>query len=204
MVQQLPLAYCLQLMSREPLGSNGLPPWDGVLIHYTCDPNRSDIVLLMSHMIADGHLILKLPRQITVPLDAAAKADYAVEVLGARPSSSSRSSTGEQQQHSRQQHMWLLRPVFFIAFLFMAVFRYVNGACSLAGINRPQYAQLHNTCFHVCLPQAVDARQSLAYATYLLTRRLCVDLTLFGFILHCVQVDNWLLVGLHSTAILHG
>jgi hypothetical protein len=134
-IVQLLLAYCLQLMSREALGSNSRPPWDGMLIHYTCDPNRSDIVLLMSHMIADGHLILKLLRQITVPLDAAAKADYAVEVLGARPSSSS--STGKQQQHSRRQHMWLLRPLFFTAFLFMAVFRYANGASSPAGSHCP-------------------------------------------------------------------
>lgn len=69
-------------MSGEPLGNNGLPPWDGVLIHYSADPTRSDIVLRMSHMIADGHLILKLLRQITVPQDSVAQADYAAVVLG--------------------------------------------------------------------------------------------------------------------------
>jgi hypothetical protein len=148
---QLPFAHCLQLMSRAPLGSNGLPPWDGVLIHYTCDPYRSDIVLIMSHMIADGHLILKLLRQITMPLDAAAKADFAVEVLGARPSSSSSTGERQQEQHGCQQRPWLLRPIFFIAFLFMAVFRYVNGAVSLAGSNRSQCAECRNSPGFPCV-----------------------------------------------------
>jgi hypothetical protein len=114
--------HCLQTMSGEPLGSNGLPPWDGVLIHYSADPNRSDIVLRMSHMIADGHLILKLLRQITVPLDAAAKADYAVAVLGG-PSPSSSGCAGEQQQQQQQQRVWLLQAVFFIAGLVMSLLR---------------------------------------------------------------------------------
>lgn len=106
-------------MSGEPLGNNGLPPWDGVLIHYSADPTRSDIVLRMSHMIADGHLILKLLRQITVPQDSVAQADYAAVVLGGA-SPVSGGGAGEQQQ---QQRMWLLRAVFFLARLVMAVFR---------------------------------------------------------------------------------
>jgi hypothetical protein len=58
-------------MSGEALGMKGIPPWDGKLIHYTCDPTRSDIVLRMSHMIADGQLILKLLLPACLPAAAA-------------------------------------------------------------------------------------------------------------------------------------
>ncbi|WIA21061.1 hypothetical protein OEZ85_005383 [Tetradesmus obliquus] len=118
--------YMSKRMSGEPLGNNGLPPWDGVLIHYSADPTRSDIVLRMSHMIADGHLILKLLRQITVPQDSVAQADYAAVVLGGA-SPVSGGGAGEQQQ---QQRMWLLRAVFFLAGLVMAGFRWLGGCWS--------------------------------------------------------------------------
>jgi hypothetical protein len=119
-------------MSGDALGMNGLPPWDGKLIHYTCDPTRSDIVLRMSHMIADGQLILKLLRQILVPLDDAAMADYAVTVLG-----SSSGTVKKKQQHSeqhneqQQQRIWLLWPVFFLGGLFMALLRCVDCSSRL-------------------------------------------------------------------------
>jgi hypothetical protein len=124
------ILFFLQRMSGEPLGTNGLPPWDGVLIHYSCDPNRSDIVLRMSHMIADGHLILKLLRQITVPQDAAAKADYAVTVLGSSLSSSGGSGEHKHGKQQQEQQFWLLRAVVFLAGLVVGLFRYERQCAS--------------------------------------------------------------------------
>jgi hypothetical protein len=39
--------FCLQVMSGEALGMNGLPPWDGKLIHCTSDSTRSCRMLLL-------------------------------------------------------------------------------------------------------------------------------------------------------------
>lgn len=81
----MPLSVpCLQLMSVEPLGTHGLPPWDVVCIHYTCDPNRTDVLMRASHIIGDGQLFMKLIKQIMEPLDAAARADFEVSITNAR------------------------------------------------------------------------------------------------------------------------
>lgn len=63
-------------MSDEPLGSHGLPPWDVLCIHYSCDPQRTDVLMRASHIIGDGQLFMKLIKQIMEPLDAAARADF--------------------------------------------------------------------------------------------------------------------------------
>jgi hypothetical protein len=71
-------------MSEEPLGTNGLPPWDVFCIHYTSDPNRTDVLLRSSHVIGDGQLFMKLIKQIMEPLDAAAHADFDASITNAR------------------------------------------------------------------------------------------------------------------------
>jgi len=78
------LAMPWQLMSKDPLGSHGLPPWDVLCIHYTCDPNRTDVLMRASHIIGDGQLFMKLIKQIMEPLDAAARSDYDYSIVNAR------------------------------------------------------------------------------------------------------------------------
>jgi hypothetical protein len=46
-----PASHHQQLMSEEPLGCDGLPPWDIMCVHYACDPHRSDVVMRASHII---------------------------------------------------------------------------------------------------------------------------------------------------------
>lgn len=72
-----------QLMSDEPLGSQGLPPWDVLCIHYSCDPQRTDVLMRASHIIGDGQLFMKLIKQIMEPLDAAARADFHASITHA-------------------------------------------------------------------------------------------------------------------------
>ncbi|KAF6252006.1 hypothetical protein COO60DRAFT_1644430 [Scenedesmus sp. NREL 46B-D3] len=71
-----------QLMTSQPLGADGLPPWDVVCIHYKCNPERTDVLMRASHIIGDGQLFMKLIKQIMDPLDATAEADLAATVLG--------------------------------------------------------------------------------------------------------------------------
>lgn len=71
-------------MSKDPLGSHGLPPWDVLCIHYTCDPNRTDVLMRASHIIGDGQLFMKLIKQIMEPLNAAARSDYDHSIVNAR------------------------------------------------------------------------------------------------------------------------
>jgi hypothetical protein len=78
------LCCVLQLMSEQPLGTNGLPPWDVFCIHYSSDPNRTDVLLRASHVIGDGQLFMKLIKQIMEPLDAAAHADFDASITNAR------------------------------------------------------------------------------------------------------------------------
>lgn len=71
-------------MSKEPLGTHGLPPWDVLCIHYTFDANRTDVLMRASHIIGDGQLFMKLIKQIMEPLDSTARADYHHSITHAR------------------------------------------------------------------------------------------------------------------------
>jgi hypothetical protein len=71
-------------MSEEPLGTRGLPPWDVFCIHYTCDPQRTDVLMRASHIIGDGQLFMKLIKQIMEPIDAVARADFHASITNAR------------------------------------------------------------------------------------------------------------------------
>lgn len=75
------LLSLLQLMTHVPLGMDGFPPWDVWCIHYTCNPNRTDVLMRASHIIGDGQLFMKIIKQIMEPLDGTAAADYAATVL---------------------------------------------------------------------------------------------------------------------------
>lgn len=80
--------YMGKLMTSEPLGTDGLPPWDVLCIHYTCNPARTDVLMRASHIIGDGQLFMKLIKQIMDPLDATAEADLAATVASCSSSSS--------------------------------------------------------------------------------------------------------------------
>lgn len=66
------------------MGTHGLPPWDVLCIHYTCDPQRTDVLMRASHIIGDGQLFMKLIKQIMEPLDAVARADFHASITNAR------------------------------------------------------------------------------------------------------------------------
>lgn len=90
-----------KLMSEEPLGTHGLPPWDVLCIHYACDPQRTDVLMRASHIIGDGQLFMKLIKQIMEPLDATARADYDASITHARAGTPG---------VGKQQHMRRSRP----------------------------------------------------------------------------------------------
>jgi hypothetical protein len=79
-------------MTSHPLGADGLPPWDVICIHYTCNPARTDVLMRASHIIGDGQLFMKLIKQIMDPLDAKAEADFAATVLNCDSSSSDKAT----------------------------------------------------------------------------------------------------------------